>query len=77
MLDLRLTLAPASETVLSGMLTGRPINILNVATLNIPEATLKPLEQAFSHVSRSKTLEYFSCFASYIASSLSSSCRFP
>ena len=51
--------------------------MLNVATLNIPEVMLKLLEQAFSHVSRSKALEYFSCFALYLSSSLSSSCRFP
>ena len=58
-----LTLIPARETMPKGILTGRLINVLNIATLDIPEATLRPLEQAFSDVSRSKALEYFSCFS--------------
>ena len=34
-----LTLTPARETAPKGTLTGRVMNILNVATLDIPEAT--------------------------------------
>ena len=55
-----LTLAPARGMVPEGILAERPMNILDVAVLDIPEATFRPLEQAFSHVSRSKVLEYFS-----------------
>ena len=69
------TLAPAREMVPKGILTGRPMNVLNVATLNIPEATLRL--QAFSHISQSKVLEYFSSFFLYLSSSLSNSCHFP
>ena len=47
------------------------MSVLNVATLDIAEATLRLLEQAFSHVSQSKVLEYFSCFFFYLSSSLS------
>ena len=53
-----LTLAPAREKAPNGILTGKPTKVLNVATLDIPEAMLKLLEQAFSHVSQSKVLEY-------------------
>ena len=35
------------------------MNVLNVATLDIPEAMLRLLEQAFSHVSRFNILVYF------------------
>ena len=56
---------------MEGILTGRPMNILNVATLNIPEAMLSPLKQAFSHLSQSKVLEYFSCSFLYLSSGLS------
>ena len=72
-----LTLTPAREMAPKGILTGRLMKVLNVATLNIPEATLKLLEQAFSYVSESKVLEYFSCFFLYLSSSLSNSCQFP
>ena len=72
-----LTLAPAREMAPKEILTGRPMNVLNVATLDIPEAILRPLEQAFSHVNQSKVLEYFSCFFLYLSSSLSNSCHFP
>ena len=75
-IDTALTLTPARETVPRRILKGRPMSVLNVATLNIPEATLTPLEQAFSHVSQSKALEYFSCFFSYLSSSCSNSCHF-
>ena len=66
-----LTLTPARETAPKGILTGRLINVLKV---NIPEATLRLLEQVLSHVSRSKALEYFSCFFSHLSFSLSNSC---
>ena len=42
-----LTLAPARETAPKGILTERPMNVLSVATLDIPEATLRPLEETF------------------------------
>ena len=61
-----LTLAPARETAPKRILTKRTMSVLRVATLDIPEGTVKPLEQAFSHVSRSKVLEYFSCFFLYL-----------
>ena len=43
-----LTLTPARETAPKGILTGRPMSVLNIARLDIPEATLRPLEQAMS-----------------------------
>ena len=54
-----LTLAPARDIARNGMLTGRPMNVANVATLDIPVATLNPLEQAVSHTSPSNILVYF------------------
>ena len=71
-----LTLAPARDIALKGILTGILINVLNAATLNIPETILRLLEQAFSLVSQSKALEYFWCFSSNLSFILSSSCRF-
>ena len=53
-----LMLAPARETAPNGILTGKPMKVLNVAKLDIPEAMLKLLEQAFSHTNRSNFLEY-------------------
>ena len=44
-----LTLTPAKDTAPNGMLTGRPMNVANVVTLDIPVAMLNPLEQVFSH----------------------------
>ena len=38
-----LILTAARETAPKRILTGRPTNVLNVATLDIPEATLRPL----------------------------------
>ena len=72
-----LMLAPARETSPKEKLTGRPMNVLSVATLDIPEAMIRPLQQAISHVSRSKVLEYFSCSFLYLSTSLSNSCHFP
>ena len=74
-----LTLAPGRDIAPKEILVGRPINILNVATLVatlISEARLGLLKQAFSHVSRSKALEYFLCFFSYLSFNLSNSCHF-
>ena len=60
-----LKLTPAREMVPKGILTGRPMNVLNDSMLDIPEALLSQLEQAFSHISHSQVLEYFSCFFLY------------
>ena len=38
------------------------MNVTNVATLDIPVATLIPLEQAFNHVSQFNILLYFLYF---------------
>ena len=46
-----LALAQDKETAPRGVLTGRLMNVSNIATHDIPEATRKQLEQAFSHVS--------------------------
>ena len=46
-----LAIAPVRDATPNEMLTGKPINVANVATLDIPVATLIPLEQAFNHVS--------------------------
>ena len=37
---------------ISAALTGIPMNVVNVAKLDIPVAMLIPLEQAFNHESR-------------------------
>ena len=47
-----LAIAPVIDAAPNAMLTGSPMNVANVATLDIPVATLIPLEQAFNHVSR-------------------------
>ena len=47
----------------NGMLTGKPMNVPNVATLDIPVAMLIPLKQAFNHVSQFNILLYFSYFS--------------
>ena len=55
-----LTPTPARDTTPNENPTGRLIKVLNIATLNIPEAiALNRLEQAFSHISRPNTLVYF------------------
>ena len=61
-----LTLIAAREMVSLGILTGRSMNVPSVTTLDIPEAMLRPLEQAFSHVSQSKVLECLLCFFLYL-----------
>ena len=55
-----LAIAPVRDAAPKEMLTGSPTNVANVATLDIPVATLIPLEQAFNHVSRFNILVYFS-----------------
>ena len=66
-----LTLTPVRETASRGILTltRTPVHILNVATLSIPVATLRLLEQVFSHVSQSNIVLYFSYFFLYLSSS--------
>ena len=63
-----LAIAPVRDAAPNGMLTGKPMNVANVATLDIPVATLIPLEQAFNHVSRFNILVYFSYFFLNVAS---------
>ena len=46
-----LAIAPVRDAVPNGMLTGTLMNVANVATLDIPVATLIPLEQVFNHIS--------------------------
>ena len=38
-----LAIAPVRDAAPNGMLTGKPMNVANVATLDIPLATLIPL----------------------------------
>ena len=71
-----LTLTLTRETAPREILTGRLIKVLSIGTLGIPDTMLRPLEQVFSHISQSKSLEYFFCFF-YLSSSCSSSCCFP
>ena len=56
---IQLAITPVRDAAPSGMLTGKPMNVANVATLDIPVAMLIPLEQAFNHVSRFNILLYF------------------
>ena len=46
-----LAIAPVRDSAPNGMLTGKHMNVANVATLDIPVAKLILLEQAFNHVS--------------------------
>ena len=46
-----LAITPVRDAAPNGMLTGKLMNVANVATLDIPVATLIPLEQAFNQVS--------------------------
>ena len=43
-----LAIAPVRDAAPNGMLTGKPMNVVNVATLDIRVATLIPLEQGLS-----------------------------
>ena len=69
-----LILAPARDTAPNGILTGKPIKVLRVATPNIPAAMLRPLEQVFSHTNQSNILEYLEYFFAYLSPSLSNPC---
>ena len=57
-----LAITPVRDAALNRMLMGKPMNVANVATLDIPVATLIPLEQAFNHVSQFNILLYFLYF---------------
>ena len=57
-----LAIAPVRDAAPNGMLTGNPMNVANVATLDIPVATLIPLEQAFNRISQFNILVYFLYF---------------
>ena len=57
-----LAITPVIDAAANGMLTGKPMNVTNVATLGIPVAMLIPLEQAFNHTNRFNILLYFLCF---------------
>ena len=50
-----LTLAPARETTPNGILSGKPMNVIRVTTLDIPVAMFRLLGQAFSHTNRPTT----------------------
>ena len=54
--------APVMDAAPKATQMGIPMNVANVATLDIPVATLIPLEQAFDHVSRFNILFYFLYF---------------
>ena len=70
-----LRLAPARDIAPSGMLTGRMLNVFNIATLDIPQAMLNPLVQAFNVTRRFNVLVYFLYFSLYPSSSLDNSCH--
>ena len=70
-----LTLAPVRDAAANGMLTGRPMNVLNVTTLDIPVATLKLLEKAFNQVSLSNILVHSLYFFLYHFSNFNNACH--
>ena len=53
-------ITPVRDATPNEMLAGTPMNVSNVATLDIPVAMLIPLEQAFNRVSQFNILVYFS-----------------
>ena len=57
-----LAISPVIDAAPSAVLTGIPMNVANVATLDIPVAMLIPLEQAFNQVSRFNIILYFLYF---------------
>ena len=67
--------APARDTTPNGMLTGRPMNVANVTTLDIPVAALRLLEQAVSHVNRFNILVYFLDLLLYRSSNFNNHCH--
>ena len=70
-------ITPVRDATPSGMLTGRPMNVLNVTMLDIPVAMLRLLEQVFSQVSRSDILAYFLYVSLYLSSNLFNPCHLP
>ena len=60
-------LAPTRDIAPNGMFT---LNVVSVATLNVPEAMIRPLKQVFSHVGQPKVLEYFSYFLLHLSEPL-------
>ena len=63
-----LAVAPVRDAALNEMLTGKPMNVASVATLDIPVAVLRQLEQAFNHVGQFNILVYCSYFCVNICS---------
>ena len=63
-----LAIPPVRDAAPNGMLTGKPMNVAYVATLDIPMAILIPLEQAFNQVSRFNIVNYFLYFFLNISS---------
>ena len=57
-----LAIAPVIDVAPNAALTGIPMNVANVATLDIPVTMLIPLKQEFNHVSRFNILVYFLYF---------------
>ena len=57
-----LTLTPAKNTTPIEVLMGKPMEVLRVTTLDIPVATLRLLEQVFSHTNRPNINEYLEYF---------------
>ena len=57
-----LAITPVRDAAPNEMLTGKPMNVVNVAKLDIPVAILIPLEQAFNQVSQFNILLYFLYF---------------
>ena len=58
--------APVIDAAPNAALTGIPMNVANIATLDIPVATLIPLKQAFNQVSRFNIVLYFAFFLKYL-----------
>ena len=67
-----LMLAPARDITPNGILM---MKVLRVATLDIPEAMLGLLKQAFSHINQPNILEYLEYFFAYLSSSFNNPCR--
>ena len=63
-----LAIAPVRDDTPNQMLKGKPMNVANVATLDMPVAMLVPLKQPFNHISQFNILLYFLYFFLNIAS---------
>ena len=57
-----LAITQVRDVAPNGMLTGKPMNVANVTTLDVPMAMLIPLEQVFNQVSQFNILLYFLYF---------------